>query len=326
MKIFVAGGAGFIGSSLAKALLSTMEESPAELVSFDNFSSGTARHLSDISDDPRFTSIRGDINDQESVNSATIGADVIFHFASNPDIAKAAIDPTIDFSEGTVLTQNLLEAARINQVGVFIYASGSGVYGDLPGLRLKEDYGPLKPISPYGASKLAGEAMVSAYSHMFGIKARSLRFANVIGSNQTHGVTFDFVNRLISNPRSLEVLGDGTQTKPYIHVDDIVQALVTSMSDAIYSGGYKTFNVSTDDEVEVRDIVEICLRRFGLYGLTQVSYGSGSRGWAGDVPKVSLDSSALRSLGWKPEFSSKHAVQKAIDGYLEHLGIEPKSK
>lgn len=326
VKIFIAGGAGFIGSSLAKELLSTMGEFLAELVSFDNFSSGTALHLSDSLDDPRFTSLRGDIHDQESVISATIGADVIFHFASNPDIAKAAVDPTIDFSEGTVLTQNLLEAARINQVGVFIFASGSGVYGDLPGVRLKEDYGPMKPISPYGASKLAGEAMVSAYSHMFGIKARSLRFANVIGPNQTHGVTFDFVNKLLGNPQSLEVLGDGTQSKPYIHVEDIVKALIKALLDAISAGGYEAYNASTDDEVEVREIAEMCLQRFGLEGSTMISYGTESRGWSGDVPKISLDSSALVRLGWKPQFSSKLAVQKAIDGYLEHLGIEPNPK
>jgi UDP-glucose 4-epimerase len=260
------------------------------------------------------------------VISATAGADVIFHFASNPDIAKAATDPTIDFSEGTVLTQNLLEAARINGVGVFIYASGSGVYGDLPGLRLKEDFGPLKPISPYGASKLAGEAMVSAYSHMFQIKARSLRFANVIGPNQTHGVTFDFVNRLLGNPKSLEVLGDGTQSKPYIHIEDIIQALTTAMTDAFSSGGYEAFNASTDDEVEVREIAEICLKRFGLEGSTKIYYGTESRGWAGDVPKVSLDSSALRHLGWRPQFSSRCAVQRAVDGYLDYLGIEPNPK
>lgn len=326
MKIFIAGGAGFIGSSLAKAILSNMGDSRPELVVFDNFSSGTTRHLSDISDNPSFTSIKGDIHDLESVIESTFGADIIFHFASNPDIAKAATDPTIDFSQGTVLTQNLLEAARINQVAVFIYASGSGVYGDLPGVRLKEDYGPLKPISPYGASKLAGEAMVSAYSHMFGIKARSLRFANVIGPNQTHGVTFDFVNKLLGNPQSLEVLGDGTQSKPYIHVDDIVHALMTALSNALSAGGYAVFNASTDDEVEVREIAEICLKRFGLEGSTKVSYGTESRGWAGDVPKVSLDSSALRSLGWEPQFSSRQAVQKAIDGYLKYLGREPKAK
>jgi UDP-glucose 4-epimerase len=168
--------------------------------------------------------------------------------------------------------------------------------------------------------------MISAYSHMFGMKARSLRFANVIGPNQTHGVTFDFVNRLLTNPRSLEVLGDGTQTKPYVHVEDIVRALIAAMSDAISTGGYQAFNASTDDQISVQEIAEICLKRFGLEGSTSISYGTQSRGWAGDVPKVSLDSANLMSLGWKPQFSSRQAVEKAIDGYLEHLGIEPNAK
>lgn len=326
MKIFIAGGAGFIGSSLAKELLSNKENPSTELVIFDNFSSGTRGHLTAIGDNPRVTIVKGNIHDMEAVIASTAGADVIFHFASNADIAKAATNPTIDFFEGTVLTQNLLEAARINEVGVFVYASGSGVYGSVPGVRIKEDFGPLKPISPYGASKLAGEALVCAYSHLFDIKSRSLRFANVIGPNQTHGVTFDFVNKLLANPQSLEVLGDGSQRKPYIHVDDIVQALVKTMFDAIASGGYGVFNASTDDEVEVREIVSACLERFGLKGLATVSYGAESRGWAGDVPIVSLDSSALRGLGWQPQFSSRLAIEKAIDGYLDHLGIEPLPK
>jgi UDP-glucose 4-epimerase len=326
VKIVIAGGAGFIGSSLTRELLRSSHTIFSELVVVDNFSSGTKSHLSEALADSRLKLIEGDLKDIECLLNATHGANVIFHFASNPDIAKAASDPTIDFTEGTVLTQNLLEAARANNVGVFIYASGSGVYGDFPDFRLREDFGPLEPISPYGASKLAGEALVSAYCHMFGMSGRSLRFANVIGSNQTHGVTYDFVNKLQENQEILEVLGDGTQTKPYIHVDDIVRALKTGLSDAFTSGGYRALNASTDDEIQVGEIAEICIKKFGLTGVTNVRFGTSPRGWTGDVPKVSLDSSVLRSLGWQPELNSRQAVEKAIEGYMELLGIGLKNK
>ena len=319
MRFLVTGGAGFIGSNLIQELLQDATIEAEQILVIDNFSSGTRSHLAQIANDRRIKIEEGDLKDRTLLDSACAGVDAIFHFASNADIAKATVDPTVDFLEGTLLTQNLLEAARVNEVTTFIYASGSGVYGNFPSERLSEDHGPLEPISPYGASKLAGEALVSAYSHMFSIRARSLRFANVIGPNQTHGVTFDFVNKLKQNPDRLEVLGDGSQTKPYIYISDIVRALRTAFSDAIKAGAYRVFNASTDEGVSVRDIAEICISKMGLEGVTKIFYGELSRGWAGDVPVVSLDSSRLKSLGWEPNYSSREAIELAISGYLHLL-------
>jgi UDP-glucose 4-epimerase len=319
MRFLVSGGAGFIGSTLIQDLLQDEKIEVEQIVVIDNFSSGTRGHLAPIAHDRRLTVVEGDLKDQTLLDSACEGVDTIFHFASNADIAKAAIDPTVDFQEGTLLTQNLLEAARINEVTTFVYASGSGVYGNFPNERLSEDHGPLEPISPYGASKLAGEALLSAYSHMFSIGGRSLRFANVIGPNQTHGVTFDFVNRLKREPDRLEVLGDGSQTKPYIYISDIVRALRIALSDALLNRAYRVFNASTDEGISVREIAEICISKMGLQGVTQISYGELPRGWAGDVPVVSMDSRRLKNVGWKPTYNSREAIERAISGYLDLL-------
>src|SRR5215217_1738348 len=157
------------------------------------------------------------------------GHHLVVHLASNPDIAAAMVDPRIDFDEGTLLTHHVVEAARRTGAGTIAYASGSGVYGDLGELEADEDHGPLVPVSTYGASKLAGEALISAYAHMFDIQGRAFRFGNVVGRRQTHGVGFDFVRRLAENPSRLAVLGDGSQSKSYILVSDVVRAVLAAI-------------------------------------------------------------------------------------------------
>src|ERR1019366_2462785 len=193
---------------------------------YDNFSSGRAWHYGHHADDARFKVVRADLHETEKLHAAMAGHDVVIHLASNPDIARAVTDPDIDFREGTLLTRQVVEAMRVTGVPRILYASGSGVYGDLGHEEAAEDHGPLLPVSTYGASKLAGEALISSYCYMFQLQACVFRFGNVVGPRQTHGVGFDFVRRLLAEPTHLRILGDGSQSKSYIHIEDVLNAVL----------------------------------------------------------------------------------------------------
>ena len=227
-RTFIAGGAGFIGSHMARRLLADPDQ---EVVVFDNLSSGTKAYLDDVLDHERLTFVTGDLQDLDATCAAIEGCGRMFLFAANPDIAKAVTEPAIDFWQGTYLTNNAIEAARMAGVTKIVYSSGSGVYGDRGEEAVREDAGGMHPVSTYGASKLACEAMMSAYSHMFGLHVVVFRFANVVGPRQTHGVTYDFVRRLREDPTRLTILGDGQQSKSYIHVSDVIDAML-QMADA----------------------------------------------------------------------------------------------
>jgi len=261
--------------------------------------------------------VEADLKDLEFLVDVMGGADHVFHFAANPDIAKAMAEPSVDFWEGTYLTNNVLEAMRRVGVTRLTYASGSGVYGDTGELAVREDL-PLRPISPYGASKLACEAMISAYCHMFGIAALALRFANVVGPNQTHGVAYDFIRRLRADPGELSILGDGTQSKSYVHVDDVVDALLGLFPPG---GGLEILNVATEDYLTVREIADMVVERLGL---SDVEYrlGSGPRGWRGDVPIVRFDTTRARALGWTNRLTSRQAMAAAIDAMVLQVEAE----
>jgi UDP-glucose 4-epimerase len=306
-RYFIAGGAGFIGSHMARRLL---ERPQAQVVIYDNFSSGRGWHLPD---DSRLTIVRGDLKELSALTAAIAGSDAVFHFASNPDIAKAATQPDIDFWEGTYLTQNLLEAMRVAGVPRLIYASGSGVYGDTGDTAVTETYSPLLPISTYGASKLACEALICSYVHMFDLLGVGFRFANVVGPRQTHGVAYDFIRRLLKDPSRLEILGDGQQSKSYIHVDDVLDALLL-LHDRSWTG-FDVFNVATLDYVTVEQIADLVAARLKI---SRVAYkfAGGSRGWKGDVPLVRFDTSKLRALGWSNRRTSVEALTHSIDSMI----------
>src|SRR5215831_339850 len=223
-RYFLIGGAGFIGSHFTDRLLA--DRSVTAVTLYDNLSSGREWHYEQHLKDARFRMIRGDVKDLDFLSTSMHGHDVVIHLASNPDIARAATDPEIDFREGTQLTNNVVEAMRRSGTRMILYASGSGIYGDLGEKEIGEDYGPLVPISTYGASKLAGEALISSYCHMFDLTGRIFRFGNVVGPRQTHGVGFDFLRQLLKDPRRLRMLGDGTQSKSYIHVRDVIAAVL----------------------------------------------------------------------------------------------------
>lgn len=309
---FVTGGAGFIGSHLVRALLD--EEKASRVVIYDNFSSGKMHHLEDAADNPVLTVVKADLKDKDAVTRAMRGADVVYHFASNPDISKAVTQPDIDFWDGTYLTNNVLEAMRTVKAKRLIYASGSGVYGDTDSVETDEDYSPMLPISTYGASKLAGESLICAYCHMFGISAVSLRFANVVGRYQTHGVCYDFVRRLLENPHELTILGDGKQSKSYIGISDAVAALRIAVKKA--PDGFSRYNVATSDNVTVTEIADIVVEVMGLKGV-KYHYTDGRRGWKGDVPVVRLDSAKIGKLGWKNAHTSREALCESAKAIYE---------
>jgi UDP-glucose 4-epimerase len=309
-RSFVAGGAGFIGSHVTRELLARPDQ---EVVVFDNFASGKAEHLDELLDDPRLQVVHADLQEAEKVQEAMRGAEHVYLFAANPDIAAAVGEPAIDFWQGTYLTHNTIEAMRVNGVPRITYASGSGVYGDRGAQELDEEFGPLSPVSTYGASKLACEALLSAYAHMFGIDAAVFRFANVVGARQTHGVTYDFVRRLLEHPGALRILGDGSQSKSYIHVSDVVSAMLT-LTDLGWEG-FEVFNAGTGDHVTVTQIADLVVERMGLSDV-RYEYTGGSRGWKGDVPVVRLRSDKLASLGWRCGHNSSEALLDSIDANI----------
>lgn len=315
-RVFVSGGAGFIGSHLVASLLK--EEAIERVVIFDNFSSGQASYIEESAQDRRVDVVEGDLKDVSAVTAAMVGSDTVFHLAANPDIAKAVTQPDIDFWEGSYLTQNVLEAMRVGGAHKILYTSGSGVYGENPSVAFAEDYGPCVPISTYGASKLACEGLIAAYCHMFEMTGCAFRFANVVGPRQTHGVGYDFIRRLKADPNRLRILGDGTQKKSYLHVEDVLAAI--RLGDKGARGKYAVFNVATDDYMTVAEIADLAVKVSGLTpGQTQYEFTGGDRGWKGDVPVVRFNCQKIKALGWKAQRSSAEAVSDAMTAMLEEL-------
>jgi UDP-glucose 4-epimerase len=307
---FIVGGAGFIGSHLVRRLHSQTEES---ITIYDNFSSGRLWRLGDAAESGRVKIVRGDVKDLPSLTAAMRGHRHVFHFASNPDIARAVKEPDIDFWEGTYLTQNVVEAMRQSGVRHLTYASGSGIYGETGKLAVYEDYAPMLPISTYGASKLAGEALIGAYVKMFDLHGMAFRFANVVGPRQSHGVSYDFILRLLDDPTQLRILGDGSQSKSYIHVDDVLDAMLLIAKQS--ESGFEYFNVATEDYLTVKQIADLVVARLGLTGV-KYQFTGGDRGWKGDVPIVRFDSRKLRSRGWQNARTCAQALADSIDSMI----------
>jgi UDP-glucose 4-epimerase len=314
-RFFIAGGAGFIGSHFTDRLL--CDKATEAVTIFDNFSSGREWHYAHHEQDRRLRVIHGDLKDLAALERCMDGHDTVIHLASNPDIARAVVEPDIDFREGTLLTQHIVEAMRRSQVPNLLYASGSGVYGDLKGREVREDFGPLIPVSTYGASKLAGEALIASYCAMFDLRACAFRFGNVVGARQTHGVGFDFIRRLRAQPDRLRILGDGQQSKSYIHVDDVVEAVLLAQRAAPQN--FEVYNVDTGDYVTVTEIAELAIQIAGLApDQVRLEYTGGDRGWKGDVPVVRLNTDRIRALGW----ASKRDTRQALCVALNALAVD----
>ncbi|MFT3841039.1 MAG: NAD-dependent epimerase/dehydratase family protein [Myxococcaceae bacterium] len=315
-KILIAGGAGFIGSHFTDALLA--KPGVAGVTLYDNFTSGQQWHYAHHAKDKRLNVVRRNVEDTEALTQAMRGHEVVIHLASNPDIAKAMTDPTVDFHQGTALTHSVVEAMRRSGAQRLLYASGSGVYGDLGTVEAQEDHGPMLPVSTYGASKLAGEALISSYCFMFGLTACAFRFGNVVGPRQTHGVGFDFVRRLRADPTRLRILGDGSQSKSYILVTDVVAAVLMAFEKE--TTPFRVFNVATGDYITVKEIAELaveCAER--KPGSVHFEFTGGDRGWKGDVPVVRLSTARIQSLGWRCGHTSREALKRSMLAMIEGL-------
>ena len=314
MNYFVTGGAGFIGAHLVNRLLDTTD---GTVTVFDNFSTGRRWHFGERIKNPRLRLVEADAQQPEALVKALPGHDLVFHLASNSDIASAATDPDVDFRNGTALTRNVLEGMRKTGVRRIVFTSGSGVYGEVPPRPIAEDYDKMIPVSTYGACKLACEALISAYSFMFDMQGIVFRFANVVGPQQTHGVAYDFLCRLAREPSALKIFGDGTQSKPYIHVDDVLDAfLLITGRDA--NPGYQYYNVASEDFLTVREIADLVVERMGLKNV-RYDFTGGSRGWKADVPLYRLDSRKVRAQGWANRRNSREAVTAAVDSMIADL-------
>ena len=308
MRYFIAGGAGFIGSHLVDSLVSM-----GEVTVYDNLSSGKQEFIQHYLKRDGFRFVKADLLDRDSLAGAIKDSDIVFHMAANPEVRTGRLDTELDLKQGTIATYNVLETMRLHGIKRIVFASSSTVYGETAGQPIPEDYGPLQPISLYGASKLASEGLITAFCHLFGMQAWIFRFANVVGDRATHGVIFDFINKLKQNPEELEILGDGTQKKPYIYVRDCVDGILYGFQHS--DGQANVFNLGNRDTTSVTTIGRMLIESLGLTNV-RLKYTGGNRGWPGDVPQVRLDTTRMEKLGWKPKYTSDEAVRLAIKEIL----------
>ncbi len=310
----VTGGAGFIGSHLVDALLAR----DCRLVVLDDLSSGRREFLP-LQHHHHLRLKELDLL-QEDFTEFLQGCEVACHLAADPDVRAGERYPRRHFESNLLMTQRFLEACRAQDVPEVLFTSTSTVYGEATAKPTPEDYGPLLPISTYGASKLAAEALVSGFAGTYGIRASIFRFANVVGLRSTHGVIHDFVEKLRRNPRQLEILGrDPGTRKSYCHVEDVVEGMLVGHGHL--KEGVEVYNIGSEDWVTVREIADSVVRAMGLKGVEYRWSGGvdGGRGWKGDVREMRLAIDRLEALGWKPKYTSGQAVARAaLEALAEH--------
>lgn len=311
MNVLITGGAGFIGSHLADLMLTRA----STLVVVDNLSLGTRDNIRHLKSARNFKFICEDL-----LNVRQLAAifkkykfDMVFHLAANSDIQCGAVHPEMDFQHTFMTTWNTLECCRLFAVSKFVFASSSAVFGDVR-RKLSETTGPLAPVSYYGAAKLAAEAFISAYASMNDMQAWIVRFPNVVGERATHGVVYDFVQKLKRNQKQLEILGDGRQSKPYVYVKDLVNAIVCICQQS--NDALNCYHVGVDDRVSVKEIAMIVCEEMEL-SRVEFLYSGGTAGWRGDVPAYRYDLRKIHALGWKARYTSREAVQLAVRRMLK---------
>ncbi|HYR27374.1 MAG TPA: NAD-dependent epimerase/dehydratase family protein [Thermoanaerobaculia bacterium] len=306
MKILVTGAAGFIASNLIPRLLNRGDE----VAGADNFFLGKRAY---VASHPNFRFQELDLLDLEGVVALMqeFKPDRIWHLAANSDISFGTKYTDFDLKGGTLVTYNVLEAMRRAGVKEIVFSSSGAVYGEPTVMPTPEDYGPILPISLYAASKAACEALITAFAHNYDITAWIFRFGNIVGPNPTHGVIHDFVLRLRDEPAKLVVLGDGSQAKPYVYVEDCLDGMEFGVANA--REHVNVYNLAVDDQTSVREIADWTIETMGIdRGAIDVQYGDSPRGWRGDVPYVKLDTRKMTALGWRPKLSSNEAVRQTI--------------
>lgn len=312
MNIFIAGGAGFIGSHLCDALI----KKGNKIIVADKLIMGK-QNIEHLLTNPNFKFYELELAEQSNVDTIfeENKIDAVYHMAANSDIQKGGKEPSIDFNDTLLTTKAILEAMRKNNVKNMFFASTSAVYGEMPDIKLSETTGGIKPVSYYGGAKLASEALISSYVSMCDMNVIIFRFPNVIGPRLTHGAVFDFIRKLRKKPHSLEILGNGTQCKPYIYVLDLVEAIV-NLTD-VFKPGEDIYNISVESQgTTVTNIAKIVVEVLGLSDV-KFKYTGGDRGWKGDVPRFTYDISKVLATGWKPKHTSDEAVKQTVKDALE---------
>jgi UDP-glucose 4-epimerase len=306
--VFVTGAAGFIGSHLVDRLLARGQE----VVGWDNFSTGQEEFLEAALFHPRFRLLRGDNLDTAALAQAMRGCDFVFHLAANADVRFGAQHPRMDLEQNTIATYNVLEAMRANGIRRIAFSSTGSIYGE-PDVFPTPETCPF-PIqtSLYGASKLAGESLISAFCTGFGFQAYVFRFVSILGERYTHGHVVDFYHKLLTDPRRIEVLGDGKQRKSYLHVLDCIDAIFTVLDRA--REPFNLYNLGTEEHCSVDDSLGWICGRLGIDPIRR--YTGGSRGWIGDSPFIFLDTTKIRALGWRPKVTIREGVLRTL-AYLQ---------
>lgn len=308
MRIIVTGGAGFIGSHLCDALIARGHQ----ITVVDNLVLGRKENIEHLLDNPNFRFIVEDINNKPGMKYIfNDGFDMVYHLAANSDIQKGGKDPMVDYQLTFNTTFNILQLLKEYEIKKFFFASTSAIYGETYDM-LNEDYGPLKPVSNYGAGKLASEAFISAFSSTYNIQTWITRFPNVVGERFTHGVIYDFIKKLHNNPEELEVLGNGEQCKPYVYVKDLVEAILYVIGNA--TERYNVYMIGSDSRTKVKEIASMVIEEMGLDA--KIRYTGGDRGWVGDVPEFRYDLTKINKLGWSAPHNSNESVRLAIQKAL----------
>jgi len=313
--ILVTGGAGFIGSHLVDHLI----EGGHQVRVLDNLSSGSLKNLERWLGSPSLEFMEGDLLNPRDIYEALEDCDAVYHMAAVPEVRLSRASPEEHFKQNVEATYRLLEAmAKRGGVNLYVFASSSTVYGEADVIPTPEDYAPLEPISVYGASKLAAEALSMAYAHTYGFRCVIYRMANIVGPRVNHGVIYDFVGKLRRNPKRLEVLGDGTQSKSYLYIDDCIEGMMLGVERS--GGRVEIFNIGSEDRVGVSAIARIVVEEIGLSDVDIYYTGGvdGGRGWRGDVKLMQLDISRLKSLGWRPRRGSEEAVRLTARWLVKH--------
>lgn len=313
-KHFVTGGAGFIGSHLVDRLLSEGKN----VTVYDSMVQGRPHLVEGHKKHPNYKFIKADLMDLDTLTKSMAGHEFVWHLGANADIPGGIKDTTLDLNNGTIATRNVLEAMRVNNIKHVVYTSSSTVYGELSLNRVSENMGPMLPISLYGASKLAGEALMSSYGCLFDIQSWIFRFGNVMGGRMNHGVVFDLIHKLIKNPNELEVLGDGNQEKNFFLVEECIEGIYTMVANT--NKPFDVFNLGNETTIKVSEIAKIIIQEMGLPN-AKIKYAGGRGGWRGDVPAVIYNVEKVTKAGWKAKNSSADTIRECARRLIKEAKV-----